>query len=251
MADLKKYDKEILLSVIAFMWLWFVLTNSNPALGNVYLWTVAIYLFLLIFDVLVPDRNPVVTYQKKKGGTLEAMFSGAVGWVILLIVSFVVLKIMDPLKASIGSIIKATHAANPAFSNSQIVNLLTLSFAIGYGETQLFARLLKFFADRFHIKISRGTKYLFAFVVLVIALSIAFIVYHITAKGIENFASLVVVGTMMAISLFMVAHYDGETRQAAWMHIIANGVAGFLILMGGSLLFGISLSAFFLPLFGG
>jgi len=239
MANIKIYEKEILFSVIAFIWLWFVLTNANPNLGNVYLWAIGIYLFLLIFDVLVPDKNPVVTFQKKPGGWLEAILAGAVGWVAVLFSSFVILKVVDPLKATFGSIISSMNAANPAFSNSVVVNWLTASFAIGYAETQLFARLLKFFADRLNIKINKRFKYAFAFILLVISLCILFAVYHITAKGIANLPSLVVVAAMMAISLFMVAYFDGETRQAVFTHIIANGFAGFLLIKGGSLLFNI------------
>jgi len=245
MANVKPYMTEIFLSILAFLWLWFVLTNANPNLGNVYLWAAGIGLFLLLINILVFDKGVRVTFQKKKGGHLEAFFAGAVGWVILLVSSFVILKVVEPAKATFGSIISSTNAANPAFSNSVIVNWITVSFAIGYTETQLFARLLEFFADKFNIPINRRTKYVLAFVILVILLCVLFIVYHLTAKGIEALASLTVVAIMMAISLFMVAHFEGETRQAVWMHIIANGVAGFLLIKGGSLIFSI------LPLIGG
>jgi len=237
MGLLKQYDKEILLSVIAFIWLWFVLTNASVQLGQVYLWAIGIYLFLLLFDILVPDRNPTVTFQKEKGKWFEAIMAGAVGWVAVLVSSFVILKVVDPIKSSFGSIISSMGAANPAFSNSVVVNWITASFAIGYAETQLFARLFKFFADRFNIQINRKNRYLFALILLIISLCVLFAVYHITAKGITNLPSLIVVAAMMAISLFMVVWFDGETRQAVFTHIIANGFAGFLLIKGGSLLF--------------
>lgn len=238
MGNLKPYMTEITLSVIAFIWLWFVLTNANPNLGNAYLWAGGISLFLLLINILVFDKGVRVTYQKKSGGHVEAFIAGAVGWVILLITSFVILKFVEPAKATFGAIMSSLNSANPAFSNSIIVNWITVSFAIGYTETQLFARLMEFIADRLKIPINRRSRMLTAFVILIVALSILFLVFHITAKGVEAVASLVVVGIMMGLSLFMVAYYDGETRQAVWMHIIANGVAGALLVMSGGLLLG-------------
>lgn len=245
MANLKTYNKEILLTVLAFIWLWFVLTNANVNLGNVYLWASGISLFLILIDVMTPDKNPIVTFQKEKGKWFESIMAGAVGWVAILLTSFIVLKIAQA-KATFGSIIGSMNAANPAFSNSVFVNWFTASFAIGYAETQLFARFFKFFADRFGIQINRRNRFLFAMIILILALCVLFAIYHTTAKGIENFDSLVVVGAMMFISLMMVVYYDGETRQAVFAHIIANGVAGFLLIKSGSLLFNVGL-----PLFGG
>lgn len=247
MANLKTYNREILFTVLAFIWLWFVLTNANVALGQVYLWASGISLFLLFIDIMVPDRNPVVTFQKEKGKWFKAIMAGAVGWVIILLTSFVLLKIAQ-VKASFTSIMGSLNAANPAFSNSVVVNWVTASFAIGYAETQLFARLFKFFADRFNIQINKQNKLRFALIILIIFLGALFAIYHSTAKGVENIDSLVVVGAMMVISLYMIVYFDGETRQAVFAHMIANGVAGYLIIKSGSMLFS-SLSI--LPLIGG
>jgi len=246
MANLKIYEKEILLSVLAFLWLWFVLTNANPNLGNVYLWASGISLFLVLIDTLVPDRNPIVTFQKKKGGWIETIMAGTVGWIAVIGVSFILLKIVDPLKATFGSVISSMNAANPAFSNSVFVNWFTASFAIGYAETQLFARLFKFFADRFKIQINRKNRFLFALIMLVVGLAVLFAVFHTTAKGVDNLPSLLVVAAMMFISLMMVVWFEGETRQAIFTHIISNGFAGFLLIKGGGLLFNVVL-----PLIGG
>ena len=52
----------------------------------------------------------------------------------------------------------------------------------------------------------------------------------------------------MVISLYMVVYFDGETRQAVFAHMIANGVAGYLLIKSGSMLFsGLAI----LPLIGG
>jgi hypothetical protein len=226
--------KEITLNVLAFFWLLFVLTNANTNLGNAYLWFLVISTVLLFINMFIFDKGTKVTYQKRPGGHIEAFFAGAVSWVILLLASYIILKVVDPIKASFGSIMASFGAANPVFSNSQIVNWVTISFAIGYAETQLWARLLEFLADKFNINIDRRSKTLIGFLVLVVILATLFMVFHLTSKGVNAVSSLVIVFIMMALSLFLVAYYDGETRQAVWLHIIANGAAGFLMLLSGS-----------------
>lgn len=238
MVNLKPYMKEITFSVIAFIFLWFVLTNANSNLGNAYLWAIAISLFLLLINVLIFNKKVDVTLQKEKGKWVETFFQALIGWVSILAISWLIFKTVDPTKANLSSIISSLSAANPAFSNSKILNWLVVSFAIGYGETQLFARIMEFLADRFGIQINRKKMFRTAFVLLVVGLSILFSLFHITAKGVSAVNSLIVVVIMMAISLFMVAYNDGETRQAVLMHIISNGVAGAMVLMSGGLLFG-------------
>lgn len=238
MANLKNYMTEITLSVISFMWLWFVLTNANINLGNAYLWAIAISFILLIVNVLIFDKQVRVTYQKNPGGHLEAFFAGTIGWVLVLISSFLIMKFVEPSNATFYSIIKSFGAANPAFSASKIVNWLTVSFAIGYGETQLFARLLEFISDKLNIPINRQNIMRAKFIITSIILAIVFAIFHATAKGVQATASLILVGIMMMISLIMIAYFNGETRQAVWLHVISNGAAGLLLLSQGGTLFG-------------
>lgn len=238
MADLKPYMKEIWISIIAFIFLWFVLTNANSNLGNAYLWAIAISVILLLINILIFNKRVDVTFQKEKGKWIETIFQALFGWVLILASSWLIFKVVDPLKANFGSIISSLSAANPAFSNSVILNWFVVSFAIGYGETNLFARIMEFLSDRFGIQINRRNMFRTAFAILVITLSILFAFFHITAKGVSATNSLIVVALMMAISLFMVAYNNGETRQAILLHIISNGVAGAMVLMSGGMLFG-------------
>ena len=237
MAQIKNYMSEITLTIGIFIWLWFVLTNVNVSLGSVYLFAGVISLFLLLINVLIFDKNVRVTFQKEKGKWVETIFQGVIGWVLIMISSFVIFKFVDPVKANFNSVVKSFGAANPAFSNSQIVNWLTVSFAIGYFETQLFARIMEWLSDRFNIQINRRSMFTTAFVILVLVLSVLFAILHITAKGIQATNSLIVVAIMMAISLFMIAYNNGETRQAVMVHWISNGVAGLSLLLAGGTLF--------------
>lgn len=231
--DMKNYMTEITLTIISFFWLWFVLTNANQALGNAYLWTNAISIILLLINILVFDRGVRVTFQKEPGKHLEAIFSGAVGWGIVMLASFLIFSVYEPSKASLFSILSSFAAATPAFASSVIVNFITISFAIGYAETQTWARALEFICDRFKIPITRENMTRISFVITVIGLAIAFAIYHATAKGVNATASLLLVAIMMFVSLNMVAYFNGETRQAVWTHIISNGAAAIVILIQG------------------
>lgn len=237
MPNLKPYYTEITLSVLAFIFLWFVLTNANSSLGSAYLWAIAISVILLLINILVFDKKVDVTFQKVPGHWFEAIFQGIVGWVAVLGVSWFVFNVIDPAKANFNAIVSSFGAANPAFSDSKILNWFVVSFAIGYGETVLFARLMEFLADRFHIQINRKNMMTVSLVIIIIVLSILFAIFHLTAKGVGNTSSLIIVAIMMVISLFMVAYNNGETRQSVFLHIISNGVAGAMLLMAGGLTF--------------
>ena len=107
--------------------------------------------------------------------------------------------------------------------------------AIAYLETQLWARLLEFYADLFHITITKQSISKIGVLFIIALLSLAFVFFHLTAKGITNTSALVVVFVMMAISLTMVTIF-GETRQAVFMHIWANTVASYLMLFATGVL---------------
>jgi hypothetical protein len=237
MASWENYKSEIIISVFLFIYLLFTLTNVNSNLGNAYLWFTGISLFLLLINIFIFDKNIRVTFQKHKGGWLNTFFIGILGWVTILVVSFLVFKVINPGAASINSILSSFGAANPAFSSSKILNWFTVSFAIGFSETQFFAgRVLEFIADLFKIPLNKNGLKNLKFVLLTISLGILFAFFHATAKGISATNSLIVVAIMMIISIIMVAYY-GETRQAVVMHVISNGVAGAMLLMAGGTLF--------------
>jgi len=233
MANMKPYMKEITLSILAFIFLWFVLTNANSNLGNAYLWAIAISIILLLINILVFDKKVDVTFQKEKGKWFEAVIQGVIGWILILLSSYLIFKFADPGMANFGAIISSLGAANPAFANSVILNWAVISFAIGYGETQLFGRLLEFLTDRFGIKITRKNMLRTGLVVLIVVLSGIFALFHVTAKGVDATNSLLVVGIMMFISLMMIVYNNGETRQAVFVHILANGVAGLALIFSG------------------
>lgn len=233
----KNYLREIIITVFTAGWFLFVSTNVNTQLGGVYLHFTWISLALLIIGITIFDRKIHITFQKSPGGMLNAILWGLGGWIALLISSVAVLSFVDPAQANIGSVIKLMGATTPALANSKFANWLTFGVAVAFIETQLWARGLEFISDVFGIDISeRASKRIFSgFMALIIFLSFVFLLFHLTAKGITNTSSLIIVFIMMMISMIMVAIFQ-ETRQAVFLHIWANTVASYLILFATGLL---------------
>jgi len=231
MRILKNYEKEIIItSIVAFILL-FTATNVNQELGNIYLWFNGIGATLLIFALISFDGRVNITFQNQKGGTLNAIFWGFAGWIILLLISVIVMKFVDPTKATLGSIIGLLGATTPALASSKILNFINFGFLIPYTETQLWGRATELFRDIFNLRIDKNNLRTFGVIFLFFCLSLSFAIFHITSKGVTALTSLTVVFIMMLISLILIAIF-GETRQAVYFHVIANSVASYILLFG-------------------
>jgi hypothetical protein len=228
------YLKEIVITILCGVWFHFVATNVNTTLGTIYQGFAATSLSLLIIGGLIYDKNVQITYQKSPGGTLKSMLQGFGGWIVLLITSVFALKFIDPTQASFGSVLSLMGATTPALAESKIANFLTFAVFVPLTETNLWARALEFISDLFGIPIEkRSFKRLLG---IIVALAFAFMLFHLTAKGITAYSSLTIVFLMMLISLILVV-YSGESRDANWLHIFANSAASYIALFStGSLI---------------
>lgn len=226
---------EIKWGVGFFFFLLFVTTNADTKLGTTYLLFLLGAFFLLLVTLLVFDKRLQVTVKKSNKSNIEELFVGAVGWIVLLAISFIILNVFSSEGASFGAIMNSLNAANPIFSDSITINFLVIAFAIPFIETVLWGRGAEFLGDIFKVKINNQNKKRIEFVIILIVLSAIFAVFHATAKQLAG-QSLMIVAVMMGISLWLIATRDGDMRASIFMHIIANGVAAALLLSGGGLL---------------
>lgn len=245
MVQIKNYMTEVTLTIITFFFMLFITTNNNVALGTTYLQFLFGSIVLFLITLLVFDKHIDVTVKKNNTTWMEEAIWGAGGWVILLAVSFAILKFVNPTTATLGAIMSSLNAANPIFSNSVILNFAVIALAIPFLETVVWGRGLEFFGDLFKIKVSNNTKNTLKFIVLLLILSGLFAVFHATAKNLSG-SALIIVFIMMAISLYLIAMRGGDMRAAIIMHCLANGVAAWLIIKGS-----IVTTSFILPFIGG
>jgi len=235
-----KYLYEVIIGVAIFFGLLFVTTNSNQSLGMTYLLFLGGAIGLYFLTILIFDKRLDVTVKKNDTSNLQEFLYGGMGWVVLMIASWLMLKFADPTKASIGTIMNSLNAANPVFSNSVIINFVVIAFFIPFTETVLWGRGVEFVGDLFGIKINNQNKTSLKFIaIIVIPFAALFAIFHATSKNLSG-SSLLIVAIMMIITIALFAMRNGDMRSAIALHVFANSIAAALLLTNGGLTFGIS-----------
>ena len=212
-------DLEVKLLIVGLLWFAFVSTNINPALGFTYVGFTSIALFMYLFD-----KNRQLPLERRTNNRIEAFAIGAFAWLIFIGVSVYLAGFLQ--KINIGALLKLLGGATPALAQSKILNVITFGVFIAFTETQLWARLYDFFANKVRIGKTELTNFIaWAFI---LAFSFVFLMFHVTSKGITNNASLLTVFLMMIASYILMFIYR-ETKQAVFLHIIANVIASYYL----------------------
>lgn len=220
---IEEYKTEIVLSVLAFMWLLFTATNINQQLGTIYTGFIIGSISLLIATQVFFNKKFDVPLANKRISWINAMVGGVAGWISLIFIQSIVYKS--------ESLIKLWGVTALALSESKFANFITFGIVIAYTETVLWARLYEFFSDYFNTRINKQSLLRLGNIMLIVLLSFVFMVFHITAKGISNTVVLLIVFSMMVISLIMVSIYE-EMRPAIILHILANSIASYYLFFG-------------------
>lgn len=238
-------DKELIFiegALLAFaMYCWFfVATNVNPLLGNIYTGLTALAFIVLILEVSwgkisIPlwnkTHNLFVVLVAVLSGYLALVFGGQ------LIVNYANrIPITDLLK------LLASTAA-PAFSQSSSINFFTFVVLVSFVETQgLFVRgfdlVVTFFNRIFKSNLEINKENLFkpSMWLIIFGIAFLFLLLHSTAKGITNSSALILVFLMAVISLILVCWFQ-EARIPILFHVVCNaiGYVGVFKIVGISL----------------
>lgn len=216
-------------ALLAFaMYCWFfVATNVNPLLGNIYTGLTALAFIVLILEtgwgkISVPlwnkTHNLFVVFVAVLSGYLALVFGGQ------LIVSYAQkIPIVDLLK------LLASTAA-PAFSQSTLINFFTFVVLVSFVETQgLFVRgfdlVVTFFNKVFgsNLEINKENLFKPSMWLIIFGISFMFLLLHTTAKGITNSSALILVFLMAVISLVLVCWFQ-EARIPILFHVTCNAI---------------------------
>ncbi|MBU0958388.1 MAG: hypothetical protein KKB31_00440, partial [Nanoarchaeota archaeon] len=104
-------------------------------------------------------------------------------------------------------------------------NFLIFAVAVPIIETYvIFCVGIDVLASIFKIPTDRRSLFNPKTMVLIIAISIAFLFFHISAKGLENESALILVGIMAFISCILILGFQ-EFRVAILLHLEANIIA--------------------------
>jgi len=211
------------LGIIALIsyWFFFISTNVNPTLGNIYTnITIGAGIFFLA-DYFFGKKEIKLVNEKHSWGKM--LIVGVVGYVLLLVSSNLASSLSQiiPLSESL----KLLGATAPAFSDSPLINFITFGDVIAYIETYaLFIVGLDLLASVFNISINKENLSNPKLWGIIFGIAILFLFLHITAKGIESEAILLLVFFMAVISMVLTVIYQ-DGRPAIILHVLANSIA--------------------------
>lgn len=231
MAKLNRLNEAIPFIVTAF-WLLLVTVNVNQILGLTYIAFTLIAMHIYKWDKI--RTQPL----DKDGKWIMPMLQGVIIYMGFVLLASFFLPIFQKIK--VGKLLQLIATTTPALAGSQILNIITFVIFVPFIETIFFVMIMDYLGSKWNINLSRKGMFKLSTLALVVGLSFAFLLLHITAKGITNNVALLLVFSMMVITLYG-AIYFGEAKQVIFFHVIANafgigllatftGVVSFIIL---------------------
>lgn len=209
----------------------FGLIFSLMAFGGIALWTL--------------DRGSHQTvFEKTTSNRIEAFLVSSIFYSGFILGTGFLFSLLTPqaLNTSgyLASVLSVQASAIPYLANDAITNFISTGIIVPFVESIFFfALLLEVFADRRGISIRRSNMFSAPGLALSIFIAFIFTVFHLTAKiagGSEGFIITFVFGLLSAMLVF---YYNGETKQAILLHVLANSIAmgvacGFIKIAGAA-----------------
>ena len=202
----------------------FILVNFSARLGQ-------IYIAIIIADYVwqQADKKRSIKFEKSTEGRLQSVLIAAVSTGIFLFLTGLILKVFSPetlsvVESATQSVFHLLSTTIPAFEGSDILTIISFGFIIAIIESHFFfGTLFEGVRDFYHIKV--GTKIdLFKLdkkiILLVLTISSAFVLFHLTAKGARSIL-LLTVFIFAIIQLWLVNRYK-HLREAVMMHVMTN-----------------------------
>lgn len=210
-----------IVAIFLAWWFFFVQTNVNPALGNIYVGlTIGAGLIALI------DRNlgkKDIDLVNPNNTWIGAILIAFIGYFVIVFGGQLVVRLLTGVPVS--DILKLLQSTSPAFSDSKIINGITFGIMVAYIESYaLFVVGFDLLASMFNAKINRNGLKTFKLWMIMFGIGFLFLILHVTAKGIESSGTLIVVFFMAMVSMVIVA-YTQEGRSSIITHQIANSLA--------------------------
>jgi hypothetical protein len=221
---------DILLFFVTGFALFFLLTNYDPDLATVFLFLSVFGIILYQFDVT--SKGGVRIPFERDTNRVQGFLVALAGYGLFLALAFVLTFILKGTATllSLQSLISDTFAQiSPAFAGSALFMFIAFGILIPFVEsTTFFGYGAEFIADRLNIRYDLKDVRFHVFSVFI---GLAFLMYHITARGLPatiggafNDPGLAITGAFGYVSMLLVA-YTRQTREATFMHIIANSIA--------------------------
>lgn len=209
-----------IVSIISFF-LFFISTNVNPQLGTIYQGLAILGIVLTIVDISYGKKEIFMINKSISWGKALLIAFGA--YVVLIFGSYLATSLAEvvPLKELLGLI----GATAPIFSQSPSINFVIFAIIIPIIETYvIFGAAIDIFSSMFKISPTKQNLFSTKLMVIIIIISLAFLIFHTSAKGLENESALILVGIMGFLSCILIIWYN-EYRIAILLHIGTNTIA--------------------------
>jgi len=214
--------------IIILLALWI---NFDPTLASLF-FAMVLGAFILV------TTDTVKTFKiESKPNKLKSLMFGVVGYITFLLSSMLTLSFLQ--KTSLVSNYSILNVADafaqtqsvmmsqvaPALADNVWLTVLAFAILIPITETWSFTVFFEFLSERFP-GFKQVSKTSLRTWLLVSIISLMFMFYHLTAKGLTNNDALIMVFLFGLVSWGMVV-IEGQSLGAIIMHMIANGIAVF------------------------
>lgn len=212
MAKITNAEIGLLLALTVFMI--FSAVNVNQALGFTFsIFALASGVFILLdSDRTIPLRQPSQPW-------LGSILGGVLGYIILITIGGYILV------PGIDKIVALLQSTTPVLSNSVGLNKLIFGVAVPCIESIFFFAVLADLGSNFlNTKVRRENLFRFKTWILIFSISLIFMLFHLTSKGVTAYSALGLVFFMSIISMILVYWFESY-ESAVYFHIIANSIA--------------------------
>ena len=223
MVNQEKKSILVIIGILSFLslWMFFCSTNINPTLGTIYNGLALLSIAVIIANNLygksqIKFINRQITWGK-------AAVWGVGGYVVLILSTHLTSYLAEIIPLT--EILSLLSATAPVYSQSAIFNFFTFSFAVGILESYaLFVSLPNLVASIFGIELSRRNIFNPKVILIILSAGVVFLFLHVTSKGIQSEAVLILVFFLSVISTFM-SIWTQDSRPCLFTHILANAIA--------------------------
>jgi len=214
--------------IIVLLGLWI---NFDPILAS-------LFFAMIIGSLWLISTDKVKSYTiESNPNKIKSLMLGVIGYVIFLVSSMIGLAFLKRTALtssySINSVADAFAQTQsvmmsnvaPALADNLKLTLLAFALLIPIIETFSFTVFFEFLSERFP-GLKNMTLSSFRTWLMISIISLLFMFFHFTAKGLTNHDALLMVVIFGLISWGLVV-YEGQSLSAIIMHIIANTIAVF------------------------
>lgn len=208
----------------------FLIVNFDPNISSIFFYFSILSIIFYLYDLFLGNRNIEYPTERVGGNRIRQLLYAVGIYIIFVISSNILLNIAKFVGEQTGSgfsvfnevLFQSFANASPALADTVLISLIMWAVIIPIVETHFFfGRVFEFIKDLLHVNGQLNDIRTWSVILLV---SVGFMLFHITAKGVSNSSALLLVFLFALTSIITVIIFK-QTIEAILIHIIANSFA--------------------------